>query len=238
MLNRFVFVSSFLFSLPLLASPLEKLKCSKEIKALAKEWKATEEWMKHYQGGLSSSFLASPTDKVGKWVLVMETPKGSVISKIEEDGRIEVSFEGEKCVKVVKPYPSASIKSIYKNDQDIERFVVKNKTGAFYVWSPRMGLSQKGITEFKTAAKKLKVPVLVLMDKSVSDQELKKLKTELGEVDTERVDSLEFKMRNIGQHFPAIMAFKNSKILPEVKYGFETSDRYELDLLRLLGRGK
>lgn len=168
----------------------------------------------------------------------METPKGSVVSKIEQNGRIEVSFEGEKCLKIVKAYPQSAPNNDFKTDEDIENFILKNKRGAFYILSPRMGLSLQGISEFKAAAAKLKLPILVLMDKRVSVEELGKLKSELGNVDTQRVDSLEFSMRSIGQHFPAILTFTDSKIIPEVKYGYEKSGRYELDLLRLIGRSK
>ncbi len=228
----------FLITSVVHASPVETLPCAKDIQSLATEWKATNEWSKQLQGGLENHFFQSPTGIVGEWVVAKKIPQGAVISKIGQGGRIEVSFEGGNCKKVVKSYPHSAPASGHKVDKDINEFVTKNKEGAIYVWSPRMGLSQNGITEIKKASKNLKLPLLVLLDKDVSEAEHKKLKKALGNVVTERVDSLDFRMRNVGQHFPAIMVFKDSKILPEVKYGFEKSDGYKSDLVRMLGRSE
>ena len=220
------------------ANPLDSFPCAKDIKSLASEWKASNEWSEELQGGLASHFYKSPADKVGEWVVAKKISKGAVVSKIGQGGRIEVSFEGRNCKKVVKSYPHSAPAPGHKVDKDINEFVTKNKEGAIYVWSPRMGLSQNGITEIKKASKNLELPLLVLLDKDVSEVEHKKLRKALGNIVTERVDSLDFRMRNVGQHFPALMVFKDSKILPEVKYGFEKSDGYKSDLVRMLGRSE
>lgn len=228
----------FLITTVVHASPVDSFPCAKDLQSLATEWKATNEWTKEQQGGLASHFYKTPTDKVGEWVVAKKIPQGAVVSKIGQGGRIEVSFENGNCKKVVKSYPHSAPAAGHKVDKDINEFVTKNKEGAIYVWSPRMGLSQNGIAEMKKASEKLKLPLLVLLDKDVSEAEHKKLKKALGNVVTERVDSLDFRMRNVGQHFPAIMVFKDSKILPEVKYGFEKSDGYKSDLVRMLGRSE
>lgn len=220
------------------ASELDKFSCSGKIKELSHEWKSSEKWIKHYQGGLKNFFLASPTSVVGEWVLVRSLPDGSVISKINQSGRIEAAFLGKDCSKDVKTYPHPAPEKNAKTDKDIATFVSDNKQGAIYIWSPRMTLSQKGIKEIKGAAKKLKLPLLVLMDKNVTDKELHSLRKKLGSIDTQKVDSLELRMREVEQHFPALLVFKDSKILPEVKYGFEKSDRFQLDLSRMLSSGK
>lgn len=220
------------------AGVLDSLPCASDIKTLSQEWKASEGWSKELQGGLENTFYKTPTAVVGEWVLAKKIPGGAVISKIGQGGRLEVSFEGGKCKKVVKSYPHSAPVPGHKIDKDIHEFVTKNKEGAIYVWSPRMGLSKNGIAEIKKASENLKLPLLVLLDKDVSEAEHKKLKKALGSVVTERVDSLDFRMRNVGQHFPAIMVFKDSKILSEVKYGFEKSDGYKSDLIRMLGRSE
>lgn len=219
------------------ASPVDSFPCAGEIDKLANEWKATKEWSKELQSGLESHFYQTPTDKVGEWVLAKKIHQGAVVSKIGQGGRIEVVFD-DKCNKTVNSYPHSAPVPGHKADKDINEFVTKNKEGVIYVWSPRMGFSQKGIAEMKKASSKLKLPLLVLLDKDISEVEHKKLKISLGNIVTERVDSLDFRMRKVGQHFPAIMVFKDSKILPEVKYGFEKSDGYKSDLIRMLGRSE
>lgn len=221
-----------------IAAPLDEYACKDKLGELAREWKSLNQWSTEYQGGLQNTFLASPTSKVGEWILVRKIPKGSVIAKVSQDGRIEATFQGKTCSKDVKTYPHPAPLQNATTDKDLAKFVEENKTGAIYVWSPRMTLSQRGITEIKKAAANLKLPLLVLLDKEVPEGELKKLRKDLGPVVTTQVDSLELRMRSVGQHFPALLVFKDSKILSGVKYGFEKSDRFQSDLARMLGRSK
>jgi hypothetical protein len=220
------------------SGPIDTLACSSHVKKLASEWKASGEWVKQFQGGLDKFFHASPTDQVGEWVLTRQTPKGSVISKVGQSGRIETSFEGKECKKVTKAYPHSAPKKDHVDDKELRSFISSQKKGVIYVWSPRMGLSQKGIAEIQRAASALKLPLLILLDKEIPEVEFQKLKKTMGNTLTKRVDSLEFRMRNVEQHFPAILVFNDSKILPEVKYGFEKSAGYQSDLSRMLGQSK
>lgn len=220
------------------AALFDTFACKKQLDSLSQEWKTSGNWEQQYLDGLDNTFYSSPTDKIGEWIVTKQIVDGSAISKISQSGRIEVSFKGKDCVKEEKAYPHPAPPAHLKTDKDIAEFVTKNKEGVIYIWSPRMVLSQKGIPEIKKAAANLKVPVLVLLDKEVSKKELTKLKKSLGAVDTAQVDSFEFRMRNVGQHFPAILVFKDSKFLSGVKYGHEKSDRYQSDLANMLGRGK
>ena len=225
----------FLFSTSLMAAPLDEVPCSSEIKALSKEWKSRDEWTKELMGGPESYFYASPTDEVGEWVAFRKIPEGVVISKISPSGRLEVAMKGKKCEKEAKPYVHDKKDPRLVGDEEIKKFVTTHKKGVIYVWSPRMVLSEKAIPEIQKATKKLKLPLLVLLDKDVSPKELPRLQKEYGKDAIKQVDALEFKMRRVGQHFPAMMVFKDSKILSGVKYGYEKSDRFELELTRMLG---
>ena len=93
-----------------------------------------------------------------------------------------------------------------------------------------MGLSEKGLKEIKLATKAMKLPVLLLMDKEVSDKELAGLNKKMGKDVTRRIDSFDFKMRNVSMHFPALIVFKDGKILSGVKYGYENAEGYQRDL--------
>lgn len=220
------------------AALFDTFQCKKELDTLATEWHATGKWEQQYLDGLDNTFYSSPTDKVGEWVVTKQIVDGSAMSKISQSGRIEVSFKGKKCEKDSKAYPHPAPPAHLKTDKDIESFVTEKKEGVIYIWSPRMVLSQKGIAEIKKASANLKLPVLVLLDKDVSGKELKKLRKALGPVDTAQIDSFEFRMRNVGQHFPAVLVFKDSKFLPGIKYGYEKSDRYQSDVTNMLGAGK
>lgn len=220
------------------AANIETMLCYSTFSPLVKEWGATGEWEKHFQGGLDKVFLASPTKKVGEWVVAREVEDGAVIGKVSQNGRIEAFYSKDKCKQTVKTYPHSAPPKDHKTDKDIAEFISKNKTGVLFVWSPRMGLSKDGVNQIKKASKNLKLPLMVMLDKETSDKELTALKKEMGPDVTVRVDSLEFNMRNVGQHYPAMMVFKDERIVPQVKYGYEKSDRYQSDVVRMLGKGE
>jgi hypothetical protein len=97
-----------------------------------------------------------------------------------------------------------------------------------------MDLSKNGIKEIQAAARSQKLPLLILLDKDVPANEKEKLENELGKDLTRTVDSFELNMRHVQIHFPALLVFKDRKIRPGVKYGYEKADRYQLDLRELL----
>jgi hypothetical protein len=218
-------LSSYALELPPMA-------CSEKVKSALEEWKSTGEWQEEKQAGLKGSFFASPTDKVGEWVLARRIPNGTVVSKARDDGRIEIVFDEKKCESKTKTYTHKRPKGF--TDSELESFIKKNKSGVIYVWSPRMSLSQNGIKEIQTAARSKKLPVLILLDKDIPESERAKLEAKLGKDVTRTVDSFELNMRHVQMHFPALLVFKDQKILPGVKYGYEKADRYKLDLIKLL----
>lgn len=230
------YVVLFLFSFSLHAVELPPMACPAKVKSYLSEWKATQEWQEEKQGGLKNSFYASPTATIGEWVLVRRIPQGTVLSRSSQTGRIEVLLDEKKCAPSVKSFPHAKAKGF--SDKDLAAFVAKNKTGAIYVWSPRMDLSLKGIKEIQAAAREKKLPLLILLDKDVSESERQSLEKKLGKETTKIADSFELNMRHVQMHFPALLVFKDQKILPGVKYGHEKAHRYKLDLDNLLSPGK
>jgi hypothetical protein len=214
--------------------PFEKWTCQKQIKGLVSEWGAGPAWIKHFVGGMSEHFFASPTKKVGEWILIRKTDKGEAVAKMTQEGRVEVAFEGKYCHRR-KAVPHLSVRPRgFFDDQNLREFIDASPKGIIYVWSPRMPLSVKGIIEIKKVAANKKLPLLILLHKDVAASEVKKLAMEIGRENVRQVDSFEFKMRNIDQHYPAILVFKDGKIMPEVKYGHEKAKRYQLDIERML----
>lgn len=162
--------------------------------------------------------------------MVQKIDQGTVLARADERGRIEVTYKTDKCMKEVKPYVNDKIPSKFFTDQDIGKYIRAKKTGVIYVWSPRMGLSEKGLKEIKLATKAMKLPVLLLMDKDVTDKEAEDFSKKIGKDATRRIDSFDFKMRNVTMHFPALIFFKDGKILSGVKYGHENAEGYQRDL--------
>lgn len=208
----------FLMGAAYAAPDVDQLPCAPKVKEQLSEWKASKEWIRHHIGGLKDQFFASPTQIIGEWVLLRKVPSGVVVAKTSQQGRIEALIKTAGCSKEVKTYPHSMPDKKKKTDKELRDFITSHKTGVIYVWSPQMGLSEKGKGQITQASKKLKLPLLILEDSEV--------------------DSLEFKMRNVDQHYPAVLVFKDSKIVSGVKHGYEKSDRYQSDISRMLGTGK
>ncbi len=233
-MKKLIFLISLLMTSFAMASPYGAWPCSKEIAQLTGEWKATNEWEKFPLGGLSDHFYGTPTNKIGEWVLLRKKTDGIGVAKADQRGRVEASFDIKSCKKTTKPFMNQPVSSEFYADDKLSQFINKNKNGVIYVWSPRMGLSEKGMEQIKLAAKKRKLPLLVLLDKEISKDEVIKLKKKYGTSSIVQADSFELKMRNVSQHFPAILVFKDKKISTKVKYGYEKASQYELDLERML----
>lgn len=218
------------------AAPFEKWKCSAEISKIAHEWKSSPEWSRQQMNGLESEFYASPAQDVGTWILAMKTSKGVAVAKANQEGRLEAVFVGKDCRPVLRPYTNQKVSPHYFSDQNLKDHVLKNRNGIVYVWSPRMHLSEAGISEIKKAALKAKLPLLVLLSKDIPEKEYLQLRSKLGSEVTKQVDSFELKMRNVDLHFPALLVFKNKKFKPGIKYGFEKVDGYVGDINELMAR--
>ncbi len=216
------------------AAPYETWRCSAQLSQIAAEWKSRPQWEKHAIGTQGDFFWASETDEFGTWVVTRQTKEGEAIARLSQAGRIEIAFEGKTCErKVLGPFVE-KLDGRFYNDLDLAKLLRANPKGALYVWSPRMGLAQAGIAEIRKAAKSLKIPVQVLLAKDVPPAEVEALRRQLGADAVRQVDSLEFKLRNVDQHFPALLVYRGGRILPGVKYGHETAARYQLDLERML----
>ncbi len=230
------FLLFIILNLPVFSTELPPLACQDKVNSFLKEWKTTGEWQEEREAGLGKSFFASPTNEIGEWVLVRRIPEGTVLSRSRDAGRIEVMLDQKKCSPLVKSFSHKRTQGF--SDKDLAEFVSKNKTGVIYVWSPRMDLSVKGIAEIKKAAKDKKLPLLILLDKDVSAAEKSQLEKALGKDVVKTADSFELRMRHVEMHFPAVLVFKNKKMVSKVKYGYEKADRYKLDLDNFLGTGK
>lgn len=216
------------------AAPYDGWRCSAQLGLVAREWRAQQKWEKHAIGVQGEAFWASETDQFGTWVVVRQSKQGEAIARLSQAGRLEIAYEGANCQrKVLGPFVE-KLDGRFYTDLDLAKLVRAHPRGALYVWSPRMGLAQDGIAEIRRAAKSLNLPVQILLAKDVPRGEVEELRRLLGSDAVRQVDSLEFKLRNVDQHYPALLVYRDGRILPGVKYGHEKAARYQLDLERLL----
>lgn len=230
-------VLSFLL-LPLAhASPLDKMTCSEVVRAQVKEWKARGEWERRSFEG-DDVYFSSPGEKVGEWILVKPIPDGTGLSKMTPEGRVEILLKRGKCRKKSTQYAQPKPMKDHVGDKDLQEFVDKNPKALIYVWSSSENKSRKGLDEIKKISDKIKVPLLVLMDKEVPKNEYAKYQEELGKDLTRRVDALEFQMRQI-ETFPTTLVVKDGKILVKMITGYKEATVLEKNIEDMLkGTGK
>jgi hypothetical protein len=228
---KFLFL--LLLTTPLsMASSLDNLSCHKAIKEQAKKWKARGEWVKH-ELGPKDAYYSSPTDMVGEWIVVKAITKGSGISRLTPQGREEVTFTGPSCRKESGRFAQPKPLPDHVGDKELQEFVSTNSRGLIYVWSVKNQDSFKGITEIQKSAEKLGLPLWVVLDKDVPQNEYQKYKEDLGEKFTKRVDAVEFNMRSL-EAFPTVMVFKDGKILLKMITGLKTSEEYQKEVSKQL----
>lgn len=227
------YLLSFLFLVPMAyASPLDKLSCQQAVKEQVKEWKARGEWVRRSFEG-DDVYFASPAEKVGEWVLVRPLPEGTGLSKLTPEGRTEIILKRGKCRKKSTQYAQPKPMKDHVGDKELQEFVDKNPKGLIYVWSPSENKSRKGLDEIKKISEKMKVPLLVLMDKEVPKNEYIKYQEELGVDLTRRVDALEFQMRQI-ESFPTVLVVKDGKILVNMITGYKEAKELEKNIEEML----
>lgn len=223
----------FLITIPsVFASPLDRVSCSRVVKEEAKRWKARGEWVKHSLGE-SDFYYASATDRVGHWVLVKPTSKGTGISKISPEGRTEVVFNTPNCRKESTNFAQPKPLADHVSDQDLQQFVDTNKRGIIFIWSTFHNQSRKALEEIQKISQKHNLPLFVVLDPEVPQNEYPKYKEELGEKLTRRVDALEFKMRQV-ETFPTLLLVKDGRILTRMVEGYKEGAVYEKEVMQLL----
>lgn len=209
------------------AGDLESFRCLKELNTQVAEWQPKGEWIPKEDGSFIKRIRFS------EWVVAKEIPEGVSVSRVIPKKTVEVTFTGPECKREVQK-DKEKLNKKFDHDKDIYKFIVKKKMGAIYIWSPDQKLSQKGIYEIRRAAEKLKLPLMIFLDKDVPDTEMHDLRKLFGDKSTHRLNSVEMKMRLKEGQYPALLTFKNSKLQKEIRYGFEEASVYKDELTRML----
>ena len=207
------------------AGPLDKFMCGGDVKALAKTWNSADEWDKRKLSP-EEFFYASPTSAVGEWIVVKAMSDGTGISRLTPEGRREITFTGKKCRKSERRFAQPKPLPDHVGDKELRAFVESHPQGVIYLWQNDSHESRKTLPLIQKISKKLKLPLLVLLEKGLHKGEYLKLTEDLGEEVTKRFDALEFQMRGV-EDFPTTFLFKNSRILPEKITGQHTSAELE-----------
>jgi len=106
------------------------------------------------------------------------------------------------------------------SDENLHQLMQKEKIGLIYAISPYMHLSIKGINTIKKIAKKLKLPILILVD-----PEARKAKSEIQKLGF-LIASKQLFMRGISIHYPSLIIYKNGQIISDAFPGLHDEQIY------------
>lgn len=207
---------------------LPPLQCLKDVKLIAKDWGAKE-----WKNRINKNFIA-PTNSFGDWVIVRDFKKAVTITKENENRSIIIALDKKNCQREMRVIQKKQSRlSLKKSDKDLKRFVSES-SGVFYFISPSMPLSVKGIKPALKAAKKLGVKFFPVLDPAVKKKDMglvHQIAVKNGLAEIHQFDSFEFRMRNVYIHYPAMIGFKDGKILDVKKYGYEDNFLEDIKLV-------
>ena len=99
-------------------------------------------------------------------------------------------------------------------DDDLKMLLKESKKGIIYLWSPHMPYSVGSLYPLQNAAKKLKLPLTILMDPLANDKEIKKVTKQfsLPSKLTRRNKAERLHLQGASLHFPNYFFYKEGKI--------------------------
>ena len=178
----------------------------------------------------------------GKWVEFHQFADGRAHVFIVTGQKVVSHFwNGKDCKAKIQESPGPAVLSAqeakgkrYFFDKDLKAVLDSKKSGLVYVWSPGMVYSMKHYQDFKTAAKKMKIDFIPLMDPSWDQKSAKTLTSFYNmPLEDRRVASVELTMRNATIHFPSSFVYANGHIGERI-IGVYTPDLLEAEIKKEL----
>ena len=218
-------IFTLLFSLNSFAGINFLTECKPEIQKQIASWKGLNQWSHR-----NDDLYISPTLNFGNWLWLKDEKDSITLTKANQKTQLRVNFSKANCQKKMLLVPIQKIDTSLNGDEYLERLIQHGK-GIIYLWSPQMPLSQKGISEIKKVVIKHGFKLILILDPNA-----KNLKPEQFSENSLRLDSFELKMRNAYMHFPSVLGFENGNIKDFIKYGYETSEGFELDVKKIFNK--
>lgn len=212
-------------------TPLAK-DCSQQAEKILQDgWHSSNQWRPVTTPRDFVKTFRSPTDTIGTWVeKVIADGMIVQLAQINADRIVHIAFDDHcrvqtKTSQVTKPQDGKNLVT----DKVIARTVATGKPGAFYVWSPHMQIAVLGLIEAQAAAKKAGIRLTAVLSKEsqLAYAEDANKQYRLGLDPILKSHAVEFTLRNIEQHLPSMVLYRDGKILNKPYRGHEDRDVYE-----------
>ncbi len=210
---------------------LETLRCRPQLQKQLQDWKMTGEWVKQASGGNDQVRLETPTLKFAQWVRVDVKGSEPRLALLSALSLSEVSYDPQcRPTLDLSTHPNPKVFAGRFTDKELYAKLQANKQkGMIYTWSPNMLWSIEGIKEIKSVAKKMNIPLTVLVSPQADAQQIGEL-VKSGKVqvaDTQKHSSVELIMRGISLHDPSLLIWKNGQLERWARPGHEKAILYE-----------
>lgn len=211
--------------------------CIQQINNNLKQWNSQDNWKKSLS--INGQFqYYSATQDVGVWILIeMIGSDQLTLQRVETQSVSTFTYKKNDCLAKmeVNTYHGSVLNSAVITDSDISQFVSKNKNGLIYTWSPAMPFSVNGLEEVQKLSKQENLKLLVVLDPLANSQQAKKI-IEIKKWPAEYLHksiSTDLKFRNLYNHYPSVVFFKNGEIKDTLIPGYKLAVGY-LNEYRLL----
>lgn|GEM_PF-2970511 len=210
---------------------LENVRCKPQLQKQLSDWQMTGEWVKQASGGNDQVSLETPTMKFAQWIRVEVKGTEPRLALLQALSFGEVTFDQAcKPSLTVSSHPNPAIFKDRFTDKDLlTKLKVHQQKGMIYTWSPNMRWSIEGIAEIKAVAKKMNIPLTVLVSPRATKQSISEL-VQSGKVkasDTQMHSSVELVMRGMSLHDPSLLVWKNGQLQRWARPGHEHAARFE-----------
>lgn len=183
-------------------APLSNISCLDQIVTVVEAAGESTQWLR-FPGGVASRLGTGS-------VAVYPDGAKTQLLLVTEKTTTGLAFEAPGCSSQLL-FSRATTPSF--RDIDLAELMKQNTKGLIYVWSPQMELSVKEVSELKDY--KLDYPVSVAMDAEGDALVAEKIKKDkrLPEEYLRRVNSSALFSADVALHYPAVIFYKNGKIL-------------------------
>jgi len=176
----------------------------------------------------------SPSKEVGVWLALSKSEAG-VIRAVRDSLNLRTIIEWAEtdCVPrmAAKPIryriPAAEFQKSF-TDERLKALLIRSRAGLIYAWSPQMPLSADGFLEVQKAARKMGLPLTLLLDPQADPTAAERFAkvNKLPAQAIRRLQSLELLNRGMSEHYPSLVVFQNGEIVGRAFPGHKDADRY------------
>ncbi len=206
-------------------------RCASVQLAIEASWGSTGEW--RTLAPVPASREATPTVQTGVWLERWQLTDGSVeIRQISAAETRVAAIDEATCTTRTsnyhRTYNRDSLRDAF-TDASLDSLMHANARGMVYIWSPRMPLSLKGLSEARAAALAMRIPFTAVVAEA-NDEELREISASgaITRADKQRMQSLELVYRNGTIHYPSALFYRDGRIIDGVYPGYKNRDTYAM----------